>query len=818
MQEAVTLPEPSIPCIASPAADQGRDGKPGLISALKSIVTNSLLRPLAACGSIASGVIRRMHGERSAGSRHSAAPSVDSAADAEPYVGETRIKGLTVEIERKWTSESLRWRTAFFEAQIESSLDGILIVDKRGKKLQQNRRFGEIWQIPAELLQRKDDAPMLRFVTSRARNPKAFAEKIDYLYSHPADISRDEIEVLDGTIVERDSSPVHDKRGRYYGRIWRFRDITERKRSDEALRISEERWSFALEGAGDGVWDWDISTGKTEFSKRCKEMLGYAEHELGKGIEGWMDIVHPDDLKGALADLQSHLSGVTPTYVNECRMRRRDGSWMWILARGMVVRRGLDQKPLRMVGTHSDISGRKAMEAELRAAARIDKLTGLPNRALLLDRIQRTIAQHKRYDEFRYAVLFLDFDRFKMVNDSLGHEAGDQLLCQIARRLELTVRAVDSVSHASAQNTASRLGGDEFVILLTGLRYDADAALVAQRVLDVMSAPFDLGGREIKSTASIGIVTSEFGHECAEDVLRDADTAMYEAKSAGKGRAAKFDESMRTRVQRKVDLESGLRAALEGGQLVLHYQPIISLKNGEVEGFEALVRWQHPIHGIIAPGEFIPVAEETGLIIPLGEWVFRHACGQIAIWWESLGRDATPPISINLSRAQLSLHNLPEKLRDIAIETGVETSAIHLEVTESAVMADAQEAVKILAHIKEIGFRVHLDDFGTGYSSLSSLHQFPIDVLKIERSFVANLSRGPEFVAVVAAIIMLARNLSVGVIAEGVETIAQIHLLRSMRCQSVQGYFFARAMPATDVPSYLSKGPYLTEATTRAAG
>ncbi len=611
-------------------------------------------------------------------------------------------------------------------------------------------------------------------------------------------------------------------------------DLLEEKTA--VLRESEERWSFALEGSGDGVWDWDIATGVTNFSNQYKRMLGYGAHELREGFADWQRLLHPDDLNAALAAVQAYLGGAaaaqgSTAYTNEFRMRCRDGSWKWILARGMVVRRDPAGKPLRMVGTHTDISDRKAMEEELRAAARMDKLTGLPNRALILDRLQLTIARHKRNPACRYAVLFLDFDRFKLVNDTLGHEAGDQLLRAIARRLETAVRAVDSVAReadpGAAQGTASRLGGDEFVILLTDLRAEGDAKLVADRILDAMGAPYTLGGVEVVSTASIGIVTSEFGHDRAEDVLRDADTAMYEAKTAGRGRAATFDASMRTRVQRKAELERGLRRALDAGQFVLHYQPIVALADGRVEGFEALVRWQHPQHGMIAPGEFIPVAEETGLIVPLGEWVFREVCRQVVAWRTSVGRDllgqdpsggpagdervaeavgrlAIPPVGVNLSRAQLALRHLPDLLATIAEEAGVGPSAIHLEVTESAVMADAEQAVRVLRRIKGLGFGVHLDDFGTGYSSLSSLHQFPLDVLKIDRSFVANLARGSEFAAVIGAIAMLARNLGIGVIAEGIETAAQADLLRSLDCRSGQGYLFAKPMPAAAVPGYLT--------------
>jgi diguanylate cyclase (GGDEF)-like protein/PAS domain S-box-containing protein len=740
-----------------------------------------------------------------------ALPHAPDPADIDTIT--TAARFAAVAIERTQNDESLRRRTAFFEAQVECSRDGILVVDRQAKIIQTNRRFAEIWQIPPEIGDAPDDRPQLAFVAGRTRDPEAFVARVKHLYAHPTEFSRDEIETVDGRVLDRDSAPVYDAAGNYHGRIWTFRDITGRKRSEEALRASEERWSFALEGAGDGVWDWDVGTGTTNFSKQYKRMLGYGEHELADGFRDWERLVHAEDLPRAMAAVEAYLTGASATYVNEFRMRCRDGSWKWILARGMIVRRDPGGKPLRLVGTHTDISDRRAMEEELRAAARVDRLTGLPNRALILDRLQVTIARHQRDPACRYAVLFLDFDRFKLVNDTLGHDAGDQLLGAIARRLETAVRAVDSVGHepdpSGARSTASRLGGDEFVILLTDLRAEGDATLVADRILAAMGAPYTLGGVEVVSTASIGIVTSAFGYGRAEDVLRDADTAMYEAKSAGRGRTATFDESMRVRVQRKADLDRGLRRALDAGQFVLHYQPIVSLADGRVEGFEALVRWQHPQHGMVSPGEFIPVAEETGLIVPLGEWVFREACRQVSVWRELLARDgpgrgAVPPVGVNLSRAQLALRHLPDLLAGLAAEAGVAPSAIHVEVTESAVMADAEQAVRVLRRIKGMGFHVHLDDFGTGYSSLSSLHQFPLDVLKIDRSFVTNLSRGPQFAALIGAIAMLARNLGMGVIAEGIETPEQAEQLRSLDCGSGQGYLFAKPMTADRVPAYLA--------------
>ena len=452
-----------------------------------------------------------------------------------------------------------------------------------------------------------------------------------------------------------------------------------------------------------------------------------------------------------------------------------------------------------------DITERKQAEKTLRTAACTDKLTGLPNRALLLDRLQRVILRRQRCKDVNYAVLFLDFDRFKTVNDSLGHDVGDQLLQQIADRLRGAVRAVDSVGRPSGETTAARLGGDEFVVLLDGLHSAKDAAIVADRLLEVLRVPYKIGINNFVSTASIGIVTSEYGHERAEDVLRDADTAMYEAKLRGRSRAVFFDSAMRDRVRRKLQIENGLRKALELGQFLLHYQPIVSLESGLIDGFECLVRWQHPEHGIISPGEFIPVAEETGLIVPLGEWVFREACRRLGVWWKEHGRQTVPSLSVNLSRHQLAIPGLPAHFRNLAKEAGVDPAAIHLEVTESAIMSDTKLAESLLQEIKASGFKVDMDDFGTGYSSLACLHQFSFDVLKIDRSFIAGLDLGEDMAALVNTIVTLTRNMGIRLVAEGVETESQMTMLQALGCEFAQGYLFARPMPGSQVIDFISE-------------
>jgi diguanylate cyclase (GGDEF)-like protein len=455
-----------------------------------------------------------------------------------------------------------------------------------------------------------------------------------------------------------------------------------------------------------------------------------------------------------------------------------------------------------VLGIGRDITARKALEEELRTAALTDKLTGLPNRTLFCDRLQQAVLRAQRLKDYHFAVLFVDLDRFKIINDSLGHDVGDLMLQEIGRRLRTAVRAGDSLSRTSPPHTTARLGGDEFVVLLDGLSRPEDATVVAGRLLDVLSQQYRLGEHELYTTASIGIVTSDVAADNADQVLRDADTAMYEAKLAGKGQYVVFSVPMRQRMQKRLNLENDLRKALDSGQLFLAYEPIVSLQTGRLKRFEVLVRWRHPERGVVMPGEFIAIAEETGLILPIGEWVLREACAQFGRWRRSLGDAAPPSISVNLSRNQLMLRSLPATVRGILEQTGMPAERLHLEVTESAVMTDAAAAIRTLQAIKEIGVKLDMDDFGTGYSSLACLHQFPIDVLKIDRSFVMNIERGRDYAALIHAVSQLARNLNIQVVAEGVETVDQALILQSLDCEYGQGYLFGKAMPAEEAARF----------------
>ncbi|MEO1235214.1 MAG: EAL domain-containing protein [Planctomycetota bacterium] len=446
-----------------------------------------------------------------------------------------------------------------------------------------------------------------------------------------------------------------------------------------------------------------------------------------------------------------------------------------------------------------------SMTADLRLTAMTDRLTGLPNRASILERVREAMSRARRIDGYHYAVLFLDFDRFKVINDSLGHTAGDMLLRSISQRLRNTLRPHDAAAHDTRTETAARLGGDEFIVLLDGIAHPTDAVLVAERLISVLNEPHQLGSREVRSTASIGVVCGGPAYDQAEDVVRDADTAMYEAKADGPGKFKVFDAEMRRRANERLDIENDLHNALTHGEFVVEYQPILALDSRRIESFEALVRWEHPEHGRIGPDRFIPIAEETGIIVPLGQWVLHRALRDLSRWRKAGVVDDHCCVSVNLSRRQLVLPELFDTVTLALRKHDVPARCLHLEVTESQIMQERDAAMNNLGKLRRAGIQIDLDDFGTGYSSLACLHDFPVDLLKIDRAFIANLEHDDSLVSVLTTVIDLARNLDIGVVAEGVETDEQVDTLDQLACGYVQGYRFSRPLPADGVPLFCDR-------------
>ena len=565
--------------------------------------------------------------------------------------------------------------------------------------------------------------------------------------------------------------------------------INQLKQVQQALQESRECYTLIAQSANDGIWDWNLKTNEVNFSPRWKAMLGYGEKEIGNSLAEWFNRVHPEDIQNLKSELSAHFAEYTTLFENEHRLLHQDGNYRWMLVRGLAVR-DVTGTAYRIAGSQTDITQSKGVEARLLHDATHDALTGLPNRLLFMKSLRNVIEQAQQHQDYIFALLFLDIDRFKLVNDSLGHAIGDQLLVAIATRIKACLRPEDVMA---------RLGGDEFTILLKNVKNINNATQVAERIQQELLLPFNLSGHEVFSSVSIGIALSHARYKQPEDLLRDADTTMYRAKALGKARSEVFDPSMHNQAMARLQLEIDLRRALERQELQVYYQPIVSLKSGVITGFEALARWRHPTRGFVSPAEFIPIAEETGLILPLGWWVLRQSCHQMRIWQEQLQLHSPLTICVNISGKQFTQPHLVEKIEQILQETGLDARSLKLEITESLLLDNAEAAVTILNQLKALGIQLAIDDFGTGYSSLSYLHRLPIDTLKIDRSFVHNVDCDPEKIEIIRTIVALAWNLGMSVVAEGVETKKQMYQLQAFRCDYGQGYFFSRPVDAEAV-------------------
>lgn len=575
-----------------------------------------------------------------------------------------------------------------------------------------------------------------------------------------------------------------------------IRDVTHRTRANAALRESEKKFRNLIENMSEGLLELDQHERIIFTNARFCEMTGYASEELIGRIPS--DFLLDDEGREIVRQANSRRrKGVSDAY--ELKVIRKNGEPLWAIVGGVPLT-DKDGKIVGSMGIHTDITERKLAEERLLHNAMHDSLTGLPNRALFLEHLRRAMSRSP-YRERSFAVLFLDFDGFKLINDSLGHAEGDNLLKLIAGRLEALLRGNDIVA---------RLGGDEFTILLDELNEPEDVLNVVRRIQDVLTKPFALGGRDVFISASIGIALKDEKYKLPEEILRDADIAMYRAKSAGKARHEIFNHEMHEQVSKRLRLETELRLAFERGEFRVFYQPIMHLTTNRLIGFESLIRWFHPERGQILPNDFIPIAEETGLIVPIGEWVLRESCRQIGEWQRRFPEKKDLHISVNLSCKQFIQHDLADRVAAVLLETGLDAKHLRLEVTESHVMENSQAAIKIMNSLRELGVRLSIDDFGTGYSSLSYLQRLPIDFLKIDRSFVDVMNKTMENSEIVKAIVMLAKNLGMDVIAEGIETREQAASLINLECTFGQGYFYSRPTDAAQAEQILAESATIT--------
>lgn len=571
-------------------------------------------------------------------------------------------------------------------------------------------------------------------------------------------------------------------------------------REIEVERKNMARSQQAIDGAGDGYWYWDLTTDECEFSTGWAGMLGFDAKEIGNSPEHWLNRIHAHYLPQVKEDLSAHLFGQTPRFESQFRLQKRDGSYIWAFAKG-VAERDAEENPLAISGTLIDTTHLVTAEKSMINESFEDRLTGLANRKALDIRLERAFdrMQHERH---LFAVIFMDLDRFKIINDCHGHMVGDQLLAAVASRLRNCLRE-------RRGDLLVRFGGDEFVALVEDLREPEEALAVARRFQEALRAPFTIGVHEIASGCSIGVAFSNTNVESTSDLLRNADTAMYRGKEDGKAEIQVFTAAMYAETVRMYSMESDLGRALERDQFVMMYQPVVSFETGKVVGAEGLLRWYRSDGDLVGPGEFIPLAEESGSIEAIGEWALEQAIRQNANWQ----RDGLPPIkvSVNLSAKQLRSGTLADRVRLLLLSCGLEPRWLDLELTETALMENLQAASEMIARLKETGVSLSIDDFGTGYSSLGYLRRFPFDTLKMDRSFVADMTGDPKSLAVAKGLIRLAHNLKLRVTAEGVESEEQLSLLGRFGCDQFQGFLVSRPVSAQDLGVLLEADRPLVE-------
>ena len=690
--------------------------------------------------------------------------------------------------ESKRAERDIREAVTLLQTTLDSTADGILVIGAGGRVLSFNERFLEMWRIPSDLAAGGDDDRLIQFVLDQVVDPAEFLRVIRSIYEQPEAESFDVIDFTDGRRFERHSigrkiegvAPV---------RVWSFRDVTARFAAEAALRDSELRYRLLFEQNAAGVCVMNAAGRIVDCNTTFAKLLGYPKAEI-VGMSARDLYVRPvehDELMILLGD-SSNLNSV------EVEMKRKGTDTVWLLQSLILVG---NHESAVVHATVVDISDRKLAEEQIEFHAYHDVLTNLPNRKLFADRLRQNMT-HSRRSGRALAVMFIDIDHFKSINDTLGHTSGDELLLEMSYRLRHCVREEDTVA---------RLGGDEFTIILAELRHPEDAANVAQKVLRAVQVPLTLGGMQIEVTASIGIALYPTDGADPETLLRNADSALYRAKESGRNNYQLCTNEMKLRAMDRLSLEARLRRAVSEGHLVLFYQPQVNLLTGRIVAVEALIRWNDPDRGLVEPAEFIPIAEESRLIIPIGEWVLRTACRDMKEW-QNMGI-APARVAVNLSAKQFQQHDLVDIVQNAISAAGLQPSSLEVEITETTAMQNAEVSTGIMRDLRALGVSIAIDDFGTGYSSLSYLKGFPLSAVKIDRAFVDDLPNDESDVAIVSAVLGIARSLRLRVVAEGVETAEQFAFLRRIECDEAQGYYFSRPGTADDITRLLTATPVL---------
>ncbi len=569
----------------------------------------------------------------------------------------------------------------------------------------------------------------------------------------------------------------------------------ELQEKEELLRKSEERYQLALLASKDGIYDWDIKNNTVFYSKTWKKIIGYEESELPDTYEVLENLIHPEERKAVLNVRNKYLNREIDKYNIEYRFRKKDGSYIWIQDSALAMWDN-EGNPLRIIGTYTDIDGRKKREKIIFNMAYYDSLTGLPNRRYFEKILKNILAFNENsYKANKGIVLFLDLDNFKNINDTLGHDVGDKLLKIIANKLKEVLRKEDIIS---------RFGGDEFLILQPNISTYEEAVESVNRIIDIFKDLWILGEHKLYITPSIGITVYPDDGEDVNIILRNADTAAYDAKFSGKNGYKFFEKSMFDQVLRKTEVEKALREAVKNNEFELYYQPQVEVSTGRIVSLEALMRWKNPELGFVSPVEFIPIAEETGLIVDIGEWVIRAACKQNKEW-KNKGY-CYDTIAVNVSSLQLRQRGFVELVKNILKKIGLKPEFLELEITESVLMESLEKSVEILNELRKIGVKTALDDFGTGYSSLNYLMKIPIDTLKIDKTFIDNVSTNYSQKSIIEGIIIIAHEMALDVVAEGVEVQEQLKILADKKCDKIQGYLFSKPYEAKDIEKILQKG------------